>query len=194
VNTLHAADRSALLRLARLSIEDAILGSRSVESALAAIELTSPLVEKRGAFVTLWEKEGNDAEEDRRLRGCIGTIESADPLYRNVLRNAAHAALEDPRFAPVAAAELTRLQIEISALTPLLSVEGPEAIVIGTDGVVLEKGAFRAVFLPQVAVEQGWNTVQFLEHLARKAGLPPDDWKGAMLRTFGAEVFGEGDG
>lgn len=182
---LHEADRSTLLRLARLALEDAVLGTRSVETALASLTLGSPLVETRGAFVTL-------SDENRRLRGCIGTIEAEHPLYRNVLRNAAHAALEDPRFAPVSAGELTRLEIEISALSPLAPVDGPESIVVGRDGIVLEKGAFRSVFLPQVAVEQGWTPIQFLEHLARKAGLPPDGWKGGSLRTFSADVFGGG--
>jgi AmmeMemoRadiSam system protein A len=182
---LDETDRSTLVRLARLSVEDAVLGTRSVDTALASLELTSPTVEARGAFVTLWD-------EDRRLRGCIGTIEAEHPLYRNVLRNAAHAALDDPRFAPVAAPEVTRLHVEVSALTPLVPVDGPGAIVLGRHGVLLEKGAFRSVFLPQVAVEQGWSTIQLLEHLARKAGLPPDGWKNGTLRVFCAEVFGLG--
>ena len=66
------------------------------------------------------------------------------------------------------------------------------AILSGADGVELEKPPFRAVFLPQVAPEQGWDRETMLEHLATKAGLPRDGWKGARFLTFQAEVFGEG--
>lgn len=185
---LRAGERSLLLRLARLSLEDALRGTHTLDAALGSLALSAPLLETRGAFVTLREKRGTQAP---RLRGCIGTLEATTALYRNVVRNSAHAALDDPRFAPLKAAELCTVQIEISALTPLLSVDGPEAIVLGRDGVLLEKGDLRAVFLPQVAVEQGWSTEQLLEHLARKAALPADGWKNGKLQTFEAEVFEE---
>jgi AMMECR1 domain-containing protein len=51
-----------------------------------------------------------------------------------------------------------------------------------------------AVFLPQVAPEQGWGRDEMLEHLCFKAGLPPGSWKeGAELLTFQADVFNEAD-
>ena len=66
------------------------------------------------------------------------------------------------------------------------------AMKVGTDGVVLSKHGSSAVFLPQVATEQGWNREQMLTELARKAGLPPDAWRqGAEFLVFQAEVFGE---
>ena len=55
---------------------------------------------------------------------------------------------------------------------------------------MLTKGERRAVFLPEVAKEQGWNREQTLTQLAKKAGLPPDAWKeGATLEVFSTESF-----
>ena len=88
--------------------------------------------------------------------------------------------------------ELPEISIEISALTVPRQVESYKDIKIGLDGMVLQKGYSKAVFLPQVAPEQGWNLDQTLTNLAMKAGLPPDAWKqGCKFLTFQAEVFGE---
>ena len=65
---------------------------------------------------------------------------------------------------------------------------------IGTDGVVLRKDGKSAVFLPQVAPEQGWDLETTLKHLSMKAGLPTDARKeGATFLTFQADVFGENE-
>jgi uncharacterized protein (TIGR00296 family) len=100
-------------------------------------------------------------------------------------------ALEDPRFAPMVADELAGVRIEISALSPMREVGGPEEIVLGRHGVELEKGSARAVFLPQVATEYGWTLETLLKQLALKAGLAEDGWRGGKLRVFEAQVFGE---
>jgi len=148
----------------------------------AGIALEPRLAAKRGAFVTL--------HLDGQLRGCIGYIEGHVPLIDAVARNGWAAAREDPRFTPVSAAELPHLDLEVSALTPLTAVAGAEDIIIGQHGILLEKGGHRAVFLPQVASEQGWDLTTTLGHLALKAGLGPDGWQeGARFRVFEAEVF-----
>ena len=73
------------------------------------------------------------------------------------------------------------------------SVPSSDDIRIGTDGIVLNKAGRSAVFLPQVAPEQGWDLSETLTHLSRKAGLAADDWKeGADFLVFQADVFGEG--
>jgi AmmeMemoRadiSam system protein A len=130
---------------------------------------------------------------DGQLRGCIGSILGDRPLVDGVIANAANAALHDPRFEPVTPGEEPGLHLEISVLTPLQPVPGPGSIVIGRDGVLLEKDGRRAVFLPQVAPEQGWDVETTLRHLSLKAGLGPDDWKepGVRLQVFQAQVFEE---
>jgi len=128
------------------------------------------------------------------LRGCIGEITPEKPLYRLVGSVALKSALEDPRFRPLRHEELRDVEIEISVLTPPAPVSGAEDIVVGRDGVILQKDGRSAVFLPQVATEQGWGREEMLDQLCRKAGLPAGSWKqGARMLTFQAEVFSETD-
>ena len=105
------------------------------------------------------------------------------------------AAFHDRRFRPVTLEELPRLSIEISVLTPVQRVGSPGEIRVGRDGVLLEKDGRQAVFLPQVATEQGWGRDEMLDQLCRKAGLPPGSWRdGARISVFQAEVFRERGG
>ena len=138
----------------------------------------------RGVFVTLKKREN--------LRGCIGHMIPDRPLAEQVGAMALQSAFEDPRFSPVTAKELPDLEVEISVLTPMKPVSGPNEIVVGRDGVLLRKGGRSAVFLPQVAPEQGWGRDEMLSHLSQKAGLSPNAWReGASFQTFQAIVFSE---
>jgi AmmeMemoRadiSam system protein A len=179
---LPAADRQTLLALARRTI------TRYLESGMLALgRPASPGVERaQGAFVTLRKKGA--------LRGCIGQMTPSGPLRRVVGAMAFAAAFEDPRFPKVRAAEMKDIEIEISLLTPFREVASAAAIVTGRDGVLLQKGRSSAVFLPQVATEEGWGREELLEHLCAKAGLAGGCWQsGAKLSTFQAEVFREGE-
>jgi len=103
-----------------------------------------------------------------------------------------NAALHDPRFDPVSPEETKDIKIDISALTPPRPVVSYRDIVIGKHGMTLKKHGRSAVFLPQVAPEQGWDLTNTLTHLAIKAGLPADAWKeGAEFTVFEAQVFHE---
>ena len=145
-----------------------------------------PIANKMGAFVTL-----NDRTTGA-LRGCIGEIMPMRPLVDAVAARAVDSALHDPRFMPVAAHELSNLRVEVSALTPPKPVDSWRDIVIGRDGMTLEKGRNFAVFLPQVAPEQGWDLPTTLSCLSQKAGLSADAWReGTKFETFQAEVFHE---
>lgn len=183
---LNEEEKLFLLQVARLAVDAAACGRPAPDPAAlaeeAGIDIQRRLADHRGVFVTL-TLEG-------RLRGCIGYIEGIKSLIEAVADNGRSAAVGDPRFPPVTGRELTDIHIEISALTPLVPVEGPENIIIGRHGVVLAKQGRRAVFLPQVAGEQGWDRDTTLTHLALKAGLGPDSWRqGAELLVFEAEVF-----
>jgi len=108
------------------------------------------------------------------------------------MANAINAAVNDPRFPPVQPEEIPHLHIEISVLTPLQPLDDYRRIEIGKHGVLLSKNGRRAVFLPQVAPEQGWDLEEMLTNLAHKAGLPGDAWKeGASFEVFEAIVFEE---
>ena len=142
------------------------------------------LYARQGAFVTL-KRHGE-------LRGCIGHMGDDLPLCHVVGRMALQAAFNDRRFTHLKDSELEEIDIEISVLTPLRPVDGPADIVVGRDGVMLRQSDRSAVFLPQVALEQGWNRDEMLGHLCRKAGLSETAWKdGASFYTFQAQVFSE---
>lgn len=180
---LDASAREWLLRLARESVERAVRGERPRDGAAGAPEAA---MRRMGAFVTLTRRS------DGALRGCIGEILPRRPLAEAVAARAADAALEDPRFPPVRERELAGLRVEVSALSPPAPVAGWRDIVLGRDGVTLEKAGRFAVFLPQVAPEQAWDLETMLTELSLKAGLPAGAWReGARFETFRAEVFHE---
>jgi AmmeMemoRadiSam system protein B/AmmeMemoRadiSam system protein A len=181
---LSEQDKKQLLTLARKSIVH-YLESRQPPQPNDLDVIISPAMETpRAAFVTL--------KKDSQLRGCIGDIFPRQPLYKSVIMNAINAAVNDQRFPPVTKDEWPDISIEISALTVPQPIASANQIRIGIDGVVLNKNGRSAVFLPQVAPEQGWGLDEMLTHLSQKAGLPADAWKqGASFLVFQADVFGE---
>jgi len=126
-----------------------------------------------------------------QLRGCIGYILPVEPLVRTVQENTVNACSRDSRFPPVRPGELDDIQVEISVLSVPEPVPSYRDIEVGRHGIVLKNGSRRAVFLPQVATEQGWNLEETLRHLARKAGLPSGAWKDADTEysVFTAEII-----
>lgn len=131
------------------------------------------------SFVTL--KTAN-----HQLRGCIGAPVAHQPLIRDVAQNAYRAAFKDPRFKPVTDDEYETLRLSISVLSPqskmtfkdeadLLSQLRP-----GIDGLVIQDGGRRALFLPSVW-EQLPEPQQFLSSLKRKAGMAADHWSANFL-------------
>jgi AmmeMemoRadiSam system protein A len=172
-------DRRLLLQLAREAIA-AHVGVMPAHVPGANEVLDRP----GGAFVTL-HKAGD-------LRGCIGHVGASERLGSVVPRCAVAAASSDPRFPPMSASELDAVDIEISLLGALEPITGPDDIVIGRHGLVVERGWQRGLLLPQVAAEWGWDAEAFLAHTCQKAGLAQDAWRtGAKVWRFEAEVFGE---
>jgi len=181
---LNDADKKALLQIARKTAEYAVAGKPVPDPDELGVTVSPAMKQKMGVFVTL-HKSG-------QLRGCIGEIPPRRPLYQAVSAQAVNSSLNDWRFRPVNTSELKDIDIEISALTPPVKINSYKDIVIGRDGVILSKDGRSAVFLPQVAPEQGWNVSEMLSNLAEKAGLDADAWKsGAEFQTFQAIVFGE---
>jgi AmmeMemoRadiSam system protein A len=179
------AEKEELLRIARDSIRRALGTGQDVPEPQGSHKPVGRLAEPGGAFVTL-HLQG-------RLRGCIGYIQSQQPVAEVVEEVAVKSALQDPRFPPVTRGEVSQLQIEISLLSPMVQVRSPEEIEIGRDGLMLELGGRRGLLLPQVATEHGWEREEFLENTAWKAGLPRDAWKDprAHLYRFAAEIIEE---
>jgi AmmeMemoRadiSam system protein A/AmmeMemoRadiSam system protein B len=181
---LSKEDKEQLLSLARQSLVYFLEKRKVPEASELGVTVSDEMSSARAAFVTL--------KKNHQLRGCIGDIFPRQPLYKSVITNAINAGVNDRRFLPVTRAECDDVTVEISALTAPEPIASSEEIRIGIDGVVLNKDRRSAVFLPQVAPEQGWDVSQMLTQLSLKAGLAADAWKeGANFLVFQADVFGE---
>jgi AmmeMemoRadiSam system protein A len=180
--SLTRQERDELMRIARQSVETSVRDRKPYEPPAPSSEA---LTQERGAFVTLKERGG--------LRGCIGYVAPIKPLYMTVRDVARFAALEDTRFRPVAAGELGALEYEISVLSPMRRIMDTKEIVIGQHGLLIRKGRYEGVLLPQVPVEEKWDRAEFLQEICIKAGLPQRAWQDpeADLFRFTAVVFGE---
>lgn len=189
---MERESKKLLLLLARESIVEALTAIPSPSLKRVQEGNYPELMGEEGAFVTLRER-GYSHESPNSLRGCIGNIIGTPPLYKLIQRLARESAFHDHRFAPLKERDLPHIEIEISLLSPPKEISSPQDIVLGRDGVLLSCGAHRAVFLPQVATEQGWNLETMLEHLSIKAGLYPTGWKReeCQFNVFQAEVFEE---
>ncbi|MGR3219742.1 MAG: AmmeMemoRadiSam system protein A [Candidatus Anammoxibacter sp.] len=178
--------KKELLAIARKSVENSVNKQPAGEFCPG-----SPgLQEKLGVFVTL--------KNSGRLRGCLGHFTSDIPLYKLVAKTAASSATEDYRFRsdPITPSEIKDLDIEISVLSSLNKIENPLDIELGVHGIYIKKGNYTGCFLPQVAVETGWNKKEFLSQCCReKAGLPSNAWKekDVDVFVFTANIFNEKD-
>ena len=180
---LTPEQRRTLLRIAREAIADVLEGRRPD---LTRVDVDDTLRRPAGAFVTLNDEHGD-------LRGCIGSIHPVAPLFQAVASSAVSAAIRDPRFYPVRRGELETLHLEISVMGPIERVTDVKEIEVGRDGLIVSRGGYAGLLLPQVATEYGWDRETFLSQTCVKAGLPPSAWQApdTKIERFAAEVFGE---
>ncbi len=184
IEVFDPSEQKFLLDLARETLRRHLAGKPPPDPEKEGYKVPDKTRQPYGVFVTL--------KMDGDLRGCIGSILPVEPLIKGVIRNAVNAASHDPRFDAMTLAEEPRVQIEISVLTPPKTVDGVEDIAIGRDGILIDRGGRRAVFLPQVAPEQNWDLETTLAHLSMKAGMPADAWRtNTTFQTFQAQVFHE---
>jgi len=180
---LTEGEKKTLFAIANDTLKWCVNG-RQGEFDLSKYEITPLLKKEMATFVTL-KIHGN-------LRGCIGSLAPEEALYRSVHNNAVNAALRDPRFSPVQTGELSRIEVDVSVLSPIRDIPAIADFKIGQQGIILEKGRYRAVYLPEVATEQGWTVEETLSSLSMKAGLSPDAWReGARFKVFESVVLSE---
>jgi len=181
--SLSDEDKHCLLKLARAGIGNMLQTVKMQDRELSSQNLE----EKCGAFVTI--------EIGSRLRGCIGSVESEQPLHLTVEEMAVSSSFRDPRFPPLKPEEFDKIVIEISVLSPLENVRGSENIEIGKHGILLKKDYLSGLLLPQVATRYGWDSKEFLKQTCLKAGLSADAWMDddCEINVFSAIVFKEGE-
>lgn len=181
-----------LLKLARKAVRTYLKDGKIIP---VPEDVPSKLMKKCGVFVTL-----NSVKHERKeLRGCIGFPYPTAPLTQAVIESAINSATQDPRFPSVSLNELNHVIFEVSVLTPpeLIKVEEPTEypakIRVGKDGLIVERGYYKGLLLPQVPIEWNWDEEQFLCQCCIKAGLSPDCWvlNGTKIYKFHAIIFEE---
>jgi AmmeMemoRadiSam system protein A len=117
------------------------------------------------------------------------------PLYQIVSQMAVAASTQDPRFAynPITVQEMGEIDIKISILSEMKKIDSIDEIEIGKHGIYIHQNGRRGTYLPEVATEQGWNKIEFLEHCCmEKAGLPRDAWKkDADIFIYSSQILSE---
>jgi len=185
---LSDSDGAVLVKTARKAVTEFLSNGNRMK-------LESDLEEKfsfnSGVFVTLNNPDG--------LRGCIGFPMPEKKLSHAIIEGAIAAATEDPRFPSVKTNELNDIVFEVTVLTPpiVVDVSDPmeylEKIKVGRDGLIIRHSFSSGLLLPQVPVEYGWNTEEFLQHTCEKAGLARDTWKNESVKIekFEGIIFKE---
>jgi AmmeMemoRadiSam system protein A len=177
---LTESEQRLLLQIARKAVAAYLSGQPPQLPEVTAGVLTEP----HSLFVSI--------HQENALRGCIGNLHPAGPLYRSTAECAIAAAVADSRFMPLMAAELASVEFEISVLSTMQRVQNVQEIDVGRHGLVISKNGARGLLLPQVAAMYGWDRERLLQETCTKAGLRPNDWKeDATIESFSALVFGE---
>ncbi|NCB02608.1 MAG: AmmeMemoRadiSam system protein A [Spirochaetia bacterium] len=182
--------QTLLLRLAHESILEELDHIESSTYLTLLVEEDPLLQQKLGVFVTL-KKYDLTHTKSRILRGCIGTIEGVSRVVEAIYHLSKESAFDDPRFLPLSREEYENIHIKISLLSPLKEINTIDEIILGTHGVVYEYRHHRALFLPEVAIEQHWGVQKLLNQLCIKASLPPEHYlyNEGKLSIFTVESF-----
>ncbi len=175
-----------MVSLARRAIEEYLDSERKLEP-----EKGLAMQENGGVFVTL---EGYPEKEPPGRSGYRPA-----PLSGSSVVDAALCAAFEGSLPPIGRIELEKTVVGVSVLTAPeeITVESPEEyrekIKVGRDGLSIQYGYASGILLPQVPVEWNWNSAEFLGHLCKKAGLPPDMWRSpsAKISRFEAQIFCE---
>jgi len=189
---LSQKEGETLVELARKAVEEYLESRKTIKT---SENVSEKLLKQCGVFVTISSIERGEKE----LRGCIGYPYPTTPLVQAVIESAINAATQDPRFEPLSLGELDKAVFEVSVLTPPQIVEVkkpteyPTKIRVGMDGLIVERGMYKGLLLPQVPVEWKWNEEEFLCQCCGKAGLPPDCWlmNGTKIYTFSCIIAQE---
>jgi AmmeMemoRadiSam system protein B/AmmeMemoRadiSam system protein A len=188
--TLLAKHGKTLLKLAVQSIQHGVTTSQPLMVDLS--EYPKVFSELGASFVTL--------KQMGQLRGCVGSTQHQCPLAEDVAKNAFSSAFRDLRFSALRSEELENLELSISILSPLVSmnIRDEKDLLLkmrrGVDGLIIEDMGKRALFLPSV-----WNHIpkpeDFLANLKAKAtmtsGQVSHNFKASRFTTLEISASGE---
>ncbi|MFB6490398.1 MAG: TIGR00296 family protein [Thermoproteus sp. AZ2] len=181
-----------LVKLARRAVEEYLTSGRAIEP--PADTPKRLLTDNYGVFTTIEKLSGGRLE----LRGCIGYPEGYKNVAYATIYSALAACCEDPRFPAMTADELNSVVFEVSILSPLeLLPPTPKdylrLVEVGRHGVVVKRGFYSGLLLPQVPVEECWDAEEFLSNGCLKAWLHADCWldERTKIYVFEAQLFKE---
>lgn len=182
---------SELVKLARYQIEHSFGGMvRNLSAERDRILRMYPEVnQKLGVFVTIYK--------DKQLRGCIGFPQPNLPLWNGLTKAAESAAFHDSRFKSIEKGEINYLQFEVSVLTVPEEIQNGQTAVknikVGKDGLIVEMNGRSGLLLPQVAKENNFDALDFLQETCAKAGIQRTSWmqKECKIFKFQADIFKE---
>ncbi|RLG80770.1 MAG: TIGR00296 family protein [Thermoprotei archaeon] len=178
------SDGVFLVKLARKAVEEKLLRGIDIKPPSD----TPEYMKRPGMTFTTIEKLLPDGRFV--LRGCIGFLSPIYSLVESTIRSAVEAATSDPRFPPMKPEELNQVVFEVTVLSVPVEIKVedrwmiPSKVVIGRDGLVVEKGFYKGTLLPIVPVEYCWDTETFLAETCLKAGLQPDCWLEPDTRIY----------
>ena len=189
---LSLEEGTFLVKLARKAVGHYLKTRKCID---VPEDLSEKLLQPCGVFVTI----NSIANGEKELRGCIGFPYPTSPLAQAVIDSAMNAATQDPRFPPLSLDELEHVVFEVSVLTPprLIETKDPREyltkVKVGEDGLIVERGVYKGLLLPQVPIEWGWDAQEFLCQCCNKAGLVADYWlrPGTKIYKFQAIIFEE---
>ena len=172
---LSADEQVRLLEIARQSIRVGLETGNELQ--LGDTDVVDNFRIEAAVFVTLTRRG--------ELRGCIGSLQPTCPLAQAVANSAFGAAFRDRRFGKLQPVDLDQIQIEISVLSAMESIEVDSKQTLldilqpGVDGLLMEDRGYRSTFLPRVW-EKIPSSQAFLEQLIIKAGLPAGHWSSTI--------------
>ncbi len=179
---LSTREKRLLLKIARETLSHFLHTSKVLQYDESMIP--DSLLQNLGCFVSI--------HKGRALRGCIGKFESEKPLFRLVQDLSLSAALKDERFSPLKLTELSQVSLEISIIGDMEKIEDPLEFIPGEHGILVKKDIRSGTFLPQVAIETGWDREEILGRCSRdKAHIGWDGWKNADLYIYEVQVISE---
>ncbi|MDE1857326.1 MAG: TIGR00296 family protein [Candidatus Micrarchaeota archaeon] len=180
-----------LVAAARSAMELALISPARFDKRMV-VDTLPKFKEPRGVFVTL------HFYPTGALRGCIGFPTAVAPLREAVVDAAIAAAFEDPRFKPLSRAELDQVTVEVNVLSVPEEIRGGaearrKAVRIGRDGLMVQYGIYSGLLLPEVPVQEGWDSSEFLAGVCEKAGLHRNYWTQPNVRLyrFESQIFTE---
>lgn len=170
------ADDAKLLAAARSTLASHFSGEIDLDDfviddfqELSIDQIDNPAI--TGVFVTLWKV---DSKGTKDLRGCIGRhCRLHASSEKEIAGLTLSSALEDPRFSPLQAEELSEILIEISLLGEMEPVAGLHELNPNVYGAVIRSGRKQATLLPQIeSINTPEEQVMALRH---KAGIRPNE-------------------